>query len=560
MKHFLSLVYVAALALMLSAGASAREITVDGMVFKTNRTAKIATFTKLAKPSDSKWKNQVTIPATVTDGDVKCSVTKIDAGALYEHTTKAVSIPSTVTEIGSYAFYKTEFTEITLPSGLKTLGEGVFKDSKLQKVTIPASVTSIGDYAFSSPNFIKIAFKARTANLTIGMGVFWHAGITNITLPEHTVKIGDNCFYDSKLVTASIPSTLKVISSEAFGMCKSLSKVTIAKGNLVKIASGAFYNSTLSSINIPEGVTVIGDRAFFAANLSSIAIPSTVTSIGEHAFGQNKLKSITFAKCASTLTIGYRAFNENREPTPPLVLPEGLISVGECCFLDCGLTSLTLPSTLTTVPNSAFGGNPELTTVNFSRGLVSIEEGGFGNTGIKSLNLPASLKTIGNIAFTLVKITELTLPGNVTTIGAKAFYDCPNLAKVNLPASVTSIGAQAFDECREIKFVASANPNPPVLGTDCFYWSTYQNADLLLSSDAAIERYKVANEWKRFSWLANAGIGDVEADAEVEPELPCTVYNLNGSFVTTCEADELDRLPSGVYVVRQGDKVTKICR
>lgn len=56
MKHFLSLVYVAALALMLSAGASAREITVDGMVFKTNRTAKIATFTKLAKPSDSKWK------------------------------------------------------------------------------------------------------------------------------------------------------------------------------------------------------------------------------------------------------------------------------------------------------------------------------------------------------------------------------------------------------------------------------------------------------------------------------------------------------------------------
>lgn len=400
MKHFLSLVYVAALALMLSTGASAREITVDGMVLKTNRTAKIATFTKLAKPSDSKWKNQVTIPATVTDGDVKCSVTKIDAGALYEHTTKAVSIPSTVTEIGSYAFYKTEFTEITLPSGLKTLGEGVFKDSKLQKVTIPASVTSIGDYAFSSPNFIKIAFKARTANLTIGMGVFWHAGIT----------------------------------------------------------------------------------------------------------------------------------------------------------------SLTLPSTLTTVPNSAFGGNPELTTVNFSRGLVSIEEGGFGNTGIKSLNLPASLKTIGNIAFTLVKITELTLPGNVTTIGAKAFYDCPNLAKVNLPASVTSIGAQAFDECREIKFVASANPNPPVLGTDCFYWSVYDNADLMLSSDAAIERYKVANEWKRFNWLANAGIGDVEADAEVDPELPCTVYNLNGSLVTTCEADELDRLPSGVYVVRQGDKVTKICK
>lgn len=236
------------------------------------------------------------------------------------------------------------------------------------------------------------------------------------------------------------------------------------------------------------------------------------------------------------------------------------LTIGMGVFWHAGITSLTLPSTLTTVPNSAFGGNPELTTVKFSRGLVSIEEGGFGNTGIKSLNLPASLKTIGNIAFTLVKITELTLPGNVTTIGAKAFYDCPNLAKVNLPVSVTSIGAQAFDECREIKFVASANPNPPVLGTDCFYWSTYQNADLLLSSDAAIERYKVANEWKRFSWLANAGIGDVEADAEVEPELPCTVYNLNGSFVTTCKADELDRLPSGVYIVRQGEKVSKICR
>lgn len=560
MKHFLSLVYVAALAFMLASGATAREITVDGMVFKTNRTDKIATFTRLAKPSDARWKDQVNIPAKVTDGSVTCSVTKIDAGALSECTTKSVSIPSTVTEIGSYAFSKTSFTEIKLPAGLKTLGEGVFKDSKLAKVTIPASVTSIGNSAFSSASFTKIAFKARTANLTLGMGVFWGAGITNITLPEHTVKIGDCCFYESSVVTASIPSTLKVIPSNAFGMCRKLTTVTIAKGDLVKIASQAFDNSSLSSINIPEGVTVIGDQAFFATNLTSISIPSTVTSIGEHAFGKTKLRSVSFAKCASTLTIGYRAFNECRDLSAPLVLPEGLTSVGECCFLACGLTSLTLPSTLATIPNSAFGGNPTLTAVNFSRGLTTIGEAGFGNTGITSLNLPASLRTIGDWAFNLIKITELTLPGNVTSIGANAFYHCPNLTKINLPASVTSIGAQAFDESRNIKFVASANPNPPVLGTDCFYWQTYDDAELLLSSDAAIERYKVANEWKRFSWLANAGIGEVEADEVFDPEKPCTVYNLNGSLVTTCEATALDRLPSGIYVVRQGDKVTKICK
>ena len=64
---------------------------------------------------------------------------------------------------------------------------------------------------------------------------------------------------------------------------------------MTSIGKSAFYGcSSLTAINIPEGVTSIGDRAFYGcSSLTTITIPESVTSIGKSAFyGCSSLKSI----------------------------------------------------------------------------------------------------------------------------------------------------------------------------------------------------------------------------------------------------------------------------
>lgn len=65
-------------------------------------------------------------------------------------------------------------------------------------------------------------------------------------------------------------------------------------------------------------------------------------------------------------------------------------------------------------------------------------------------NLPDGSETIKGIVER--KITNLTLPDDVTTIGIYAFCGCTLLALDSLPSSLTSIGHHAFDSCTSLKF------------------------------------------------------------------------------------------------------------
>ena len=71
--------------------------------------------------------------------------------------------------------------------------------------------------------------------------------------------------------------------------------------------------------------------------------------------------------------------------------------------------------------------------------------------GITSLTLPTNLTTIGPNAFECcIGITSLTLPDTLTSIGNRAFDNCRSIASVTLPSSLTSLGQSAFDHCRKI--------------------------------------------------------------------------------------------------------------
>ena len=158
--------------------------------------------------------------------------------------------------------------------------------------------------------------------------------------------------------------------------------------------------------------------------------------------------------------------------------------IGNYAFSDCsGLTSLILPSNVTSIGYSAFYGCIRLT----------------------SLTLPSSVTSIGSSAFeACYGLFSLTLPSSVTEIGESAFEGCIRLASLTLPSSVTSIGKSAFEGCSGLTSIYVSWESP--LSIDA---STFKDANtgkcILYVPKGTYDDY----------WLSNWGIFEniVEYDA-----------------------------------------------
>ena len=129
--------------------------------------------------------------------------------------------------------------------------------------------------------------------------------------------------------------------------------------------------------------------------------------------------------------------------------------IGEYAFAYCsGLTSLTLPVSITSIGEFAFSGCSGLTSLTLPDGITSIGEYAFyGCSGLTSLNLPAGITEIGESTFSDCSgLTSLTLPDGITSIGISAFAYCSGLTSIYVYAEkVPRIGRYAFEGCASRK-------------------------------------------------------------------------------------------------------------
>ena len=200
--------------------------------------------------------------------------------------------------------------------------------------------------------------------------------------------------------------------------------------------------------------------------------------------------------------------------TGTLVVKEGTKAIAGSAFSRCsGLTSVTIPNSVTSIGEEAFSGCSGLTAVHItdlsawcnvrfsdymSNPTYYAHHLYLNGEEIINLVIPEDVTCIGSFAFyECFAMKSVTVPNSVTSIGSYAFCNCSKLTKIDIPNSVTSIGEGTFAGCIFIKEVRCMASQPPAISEFSFSEKSYDRA-LLVVPDNSSNLYKNAEHWKNF--------------------------------------------------------------
>ncbi len=357
---------------------------------------------------------------------------------------KSIEIPGSVTRISGKAFKDCDRLTIKLAEGVKNIGLAFQGISGLTSIEIPGSVTRISEAAFSGCD--------KLAAIEVASDNSNYSSIDGVLVDRKRMEL---LVYPKgkKGAKYQIPEQVARISDAAFSGCSSLTSIEITEG-VTKIGRAFSGMERLTSITIPGSVKRIEDAAFSGCSrLKSIKIAKGVTSIGKEVFdGCSSLKSITIPGSVKTIKKGTFFYSS----LTSVKIEEGVTSIGEEAFSrdDSGyygiqsLVSITIPKSVKNIGKRAFYRCASLTSVKIAEGVTSIGEYAFEEcSSLTSITIPKSVKKISDYAFVhCSSLKNVTLPENMKSIGDGAFGNCP-LTSITIPENVTSIGNWAFGNC-----------------------------------------------------------------------------------------------------------------
>ena len=249
----------------------------------------------------------------------------------------------------------------------------------------------------------------------------------------------------------TLPDSISESQKNLITNLKIVGEVNGTDWKIIREMAGCDYyrNKTdgkLSILDLSDAKIVEGGSDYICDKFGKFNTSNDV--LGVYAFyGCSGLTSLTIP--SSVTKIGGYAFSGCSSLTS-LNIPSNVTSISIYAFSDCiGLTSLTIPSCVTWIGEWAFYGCTGLTSLNIPSSVTEISRSTFwGCTGLTSMTIPSNVTSIGDHAFYgCTGLTSLNIPSSVTSIGESAFQDCRGLTSLTIPSSVTSIGDWAFSGC-----------------------------------------------------------------------------------------------------------------
>ena len=176
-----------------------------------------------------------------------------------------------------------------------------------------------------------------------------------------------------------------------------------------------------------------------------------------YSFDASNNKIATFSGSGSlTQTIVNLAFTTPNTDVTQVII-QGYTDISNNAFYGkTGLTSVSIPASVTKIGSNAFASCTSLTSVSIPVDVTSIGQSAFqGCTSLTSISIPTGVTSIGNDTFQgCTSLTSVSISTGVTSIGQSAFADCTSLTSISIPTGVTSIGNFGFAGCTSLTSIS----------------------------------------------------------------------------------------------------------
>ena len=395
----------------------------------------------------------------------------IPSGLLSNIGIKTFTLPSTIKTIEYSAFAQNDYlSEIILNNALEAIYESAFANTNLKHVKLPDSLTYLGRGAFENNHSLtEVIFPKQLR--AISENAFANTGLTKLEIPSNIEEIHSGAFYNTKLSDLILSEGIKRIASSAF--VGNQLKVIELPASLQYLGSSAFGNSSkLRVVKIKSNIEL--DRYYDVNTISPftyqnyygdeiskqrpesifVNFEGGVSKVSDYLFkGVTPIKSVTFKDNINLTEIGSHAFDGTSLTF--LTLPDTVETLGEYAFGNINtLNSVNIPEKLTTA-DRAFAGSKKLNELRNKIEGIRIPDGMFENTGLTTFIVPSGIKEIGKYAFRNNKSTAISfdgpqegfkdviLPVGLTKIDSRAF-ESTDIGYYDIPDTVSEIGDGAF--------------------------------------------------------------------------------------------------------------------
>ena len=330
------------------------------------------------------------------------------------------------------------------------MGEHVFTYTHYHSYSVSDSYTQV--LTIGNIRFESVESQYMTINLS-APGTLGNEALSHVnTLPEmHFLRL-------SGKMNASDWNDISKMTG--------LTAIDMTNVDIETIPVKAFTNTSIRFIDFPTKLKTIGDNAFDNRLLTGpLVLPEGLDSIGKEAFQKNYITEVTIPE--SVRAIGVTAFYDN-ESLKSATLNNSMESISQSLFNYCQkLAVVHGGKNVKIVDQSAFSGCDSLRSISDIT-PVTINSSAFYNCRkLESLNF-SRIKSIGYESFYNcfgLKEADLT---TLTSIYGRSFIGCTGLKKVTLGNDITTIKSEAFKGCdalEEVVLGSSINS----LESNCFY-------------------------------------------------------------------------------------------